>query len=218
LISESGAEVEVMVRAPQLRWLRGAVSLRKKLGPLGALLFPWTDVGSPPWNQLVAHPTLFRLLPDSARIAIDRITMAASVAGWVKPRIENVRISTSCVVKSAEQSGAQLKLMFDDGSTRAFDHVVLATGFKVDLARLPFLSRDLLGRIHLARRYPRLNAGFESSVPGLHFVGATAAHSFGSLTRFVAGTGYSAITLAAAVTRSARTIASSASRPETAFN
>jgi hypothetical protein len=35
--------------------------------------------------------------------------------------------------------------------------------------------------------YPQLDAGFECSVPGLHFVGAPAAWSFGPLMRFVAG-------------------------------
>jgi hypothetical protein len=33
---------------------------------------------------------------------------------------------------------------------------------------------------------------YQSSVPGLFFVGAIAAHNFGPLTRFVAGTGLAA--------------------------
>ena len=39
---------------------------------------------------------------------------------------------------------------------------------------------------------PALGAGMECSVPGLHFVGAAAAESFGPLMRFVAGSGYAA--------------------------
>jgi hypothetical protein len=39
---------------------------------------------------------------------------------------------------------------------------------------------------------PRLRRGFESSIAGLHFVGAAAAASFGPITRFVAGTMYAA--------------------------
>jgi FAD-dependent urate hydroxylase len=41
-----------------------------------------------------------------------------------------------------------------------------------------------------------LDAGYQSSVEGLHFAGATAATSFGPLMRFVVGTWYAAPTLA----------------------
>jgi hypothetical protein len=40
--------------------------------------------------------------------------------------------------------------------------------------------------------YPILDKGFESTVPGLHFLGAPAAWSFGPLMRFVAGTEFAA--------------------------
>jgi hypothetical protein len=86
-------------------------------------------------------------------------------------------------------------LKLDDSSDRTVDHIVLATGFKIDLARLPFLGPDLLKAITRVNGYPQLNGVLESSVPGLHFIGAPAAWSFGSLTRFVAGTDYCASTL-----------------------
>src|SRR5262245_53232378 len=51
LMSEGGAEVEVIMRAARIRWLHVAVRLREQLGPVGRLMFPGADVGSPPWNQ-----------------------------------------------------------------------------------------------------------------------------------------------------------------------
>ena len=39
---------------------------------------------------------------------------------------------------------------------------------------------------------PVLNGGLESSVRGLHFVGAAAVASFGPLLRFIAGAGFAA--------------------------
>ena len=60
LMGEGGAEVEVIMRAGRIRWLRGAVRLRDQLGPMGRLMFPWTNVGSPPFNQIIARPALFR--------------------------------------------------------------------------------------------------------------------------------------------------------------
>ena len=218
LMSEAGAEVAVIMRAPQISWLRGAVSLRDRLGPLGRMIFPWTDVGSPPFNQLIAHPSLFRLLPAHWRVAIDRATMHASVAKWVRPRLTGVQLNTSRTIVSAERSGAQVKMVLDDGNSRLFDHVVLATGFRIDIARLSFLSREMLAGIKRPGGYPDLNAGFECSIRGLHFVGAPAAYSFGSLTRFVAGTRYCAATLANAMCSSTGKLAAPVSRPETVLN
>ena len=65
----------------------------------------------------------------------------------------------------------------------------------MDIARYSFLSTELLGAIRSVEGYPVLNAGFESSLPGLYFVGTTAAYSFGPLCRFVAGTPFTARTL-----------------------
>jgi cation diffusion facilitator CzcD-associated flavoprotein CzcO len=199
LMNEGGAEVEVIMRAARIRWLHGAVRLRDQLGRVGRLMFPCTDVGSPPFNQLIARPALFRSLPAAARVGIDRRTMRASVASWLKPRIEGVSLSTARTVVGAELRHDQIGLVLDDGSVRRFDHVVLATGFRINLARLPFLTRELLAAIRRTAGYPHLRSGFESSVDGLHFIGATAAYCFGSVTRFVAGTTYSAAALSAAI-------------------
>jgi hypothetical protein len=39
---------------------------------------------------------------------------------------------------------------------------------------------------------PALSSNFESSIPGLYFVGATAANTFGPLLRFAYGAGFAA--------------------------
>ena len=72
------------------------------------------------------------------------------------------------------------------------DHVLLGTGYKIDIARCSFLSEELLQGVRTVHGYPVLNGGFESSLAGLYFAGATAAYSFGPLLRFVAGTQYAA--------------------------
>jgi hypothetical protein len=79
-------------------------------------------------------------------------------------------------------------LKLDDGSERRVDHVLLGTGYQVDLSRYEFLPQDLTQDIKQFDGYPKLASGFCSSVPGLHFIGATAARSFGPLLYFVAGT------------------------------
>jgi len=71
--------------------------------------------------------------------------------------------------------------------TAIVDKIVAGTGYEPDLDVLPFLDRSLSARIRRIERSPKLNVHFESSVPGLYFVGAAAAFSFGPLLRFVAG-------------------------------
>lgn len=217
LMSEGGAEVEVIMRAARIRWLHGAVRLRQQLGAVGRLMFPWTDVGTPPFNQVIARPALYRSLPAAARVGIDRRTMRASVAGWLKPRIGGVRLSSSRTVVRAELRDDQIGLVLDDASIGTFDHVVLATGFRINLARVPFLTRELLAAVRQTAGYPHLKFGFESSVKGLHFIGATAAYCFGSVTRFVAGTTYSAAALSAAICSSSGRVPNTVARPESAL-
>jgi hypothetical protein len=99
----------------------------------------------------------------------------------------------------AAATGRSIALWLDDGTRRQVDHVLLGTGYRVDVRHYDFLDRDLTESLALAGGYPVLRTGMESSVPGLHFVGASAAHSFGPIMRFVVGTAYSAPTVAGAI-------------------
>ena len=58
------------------------------------------------------------------------------------------------------------------------DHVVLATGYKPDLANVPYL-RPLLDRIETADGFPVLDEHFQTSVPGLFMPGFVATRDFG---------------------------------------
>jgi hypothetical protein len=92
-----------------------------------------------------------------------------------------------------------VKLTLDDGQVRLVDRVILATGYRVDISRYGFLAPELALAVRQVGGYPCLGAGFESSVPGLHFVGAPAKWSFGPLMVFISGTRYSASRLAGAI-------------------
>ena len=94
----------------------------------------------------------------------------------------------------------RIALRLDDGSRVEADHVLLATGYRIDIARFGIFAPELLRRIERMDGSPALAAGLESSVPGLHFVGSSAVMSFGPLMRFVAGAGHAA----RAVARAAR--------------
>jgi hypothetical protein len=70
--------------------------------------------------------------------------------------------------------------------------VIAATGYKVDLRRLAFLSAELLSQIRLVEYSPVLSSDFQASVPGLYFVGVAAANSFGPVLRFAFGADFAA--------------------------
>jgi thioredoxin reductase len=191
LLSENGAEVEVIMRGPAVRWLSRSAGLHRLPPAAKRLLYHHTDVGPALLSQLVARPALFRLLPRSRqeRIAYRSIRPAASA--WLKPRVAGVRITTGHRIVEARRQRSKVRLHLDDGSTREAAHVLLATGYQVDIERDQLLAPDLLNAVSRLDGYPELERGFESSsVPGLHFIGAPAAHSFGPLLRFVSGADY----------------------------
>jgi hypothetical protein len=84
-------------------------------------------------------------------------------------------------------SGDKINLKLSNGSERTVDHVIVATGYTVDIARYSFLSPAIKQSLKTVSGYPVLQRGLESSVPGLHFVGKPAAWSFGPLLNFVSG-------------------------------
>jgi len=72
------------------------------------------------------------------------------------------------------------------------DHVVAGTGFHPMLSRLQMLDAEIRNSIQTVDDAPALSRQFESSVPGLYFVGLASAASFGPLTRFACGAEFTA--------------------------
>jgi lysine/ornithine N-monooxygenase len=100
-------------------------------------------------------------------------------------------VHLSCEVEAAEAAGGRARLTLVAGSgartTLHTDHVIAATGYRTDVARLGFIAPELRSRIRCAGGAPELSADYESSAPGLFFVGPAAAGSFGPVNRFVFG-------------------------------
>jgi len=196
LLHEAGATVEVLARAPSIRWL-GELSGEPER-PVGrrrlrdAVSLPPTDVGGRLNGWIAAAPDAFRVVPESLHPTISYRCIRPAGAGWLRPRLVDVPMSLGRSVLDAQLSDDEVRLVLDDGSSRDVDRVLLGTGFRIDVRRYPFLGGDALADLKLAGGYPVLGPGLESSVPGLHFVGAPAAHSFGPVMRFVVGSWYAA--------------------------
>jgi cation diffusion facilitator CzcD-associated flavoprotein CzcO len=198
LMAGHGAEPEVLVRKRDVVWLRGH-AVKTRLGPLGPILYAPTDVGPLWYSRLVATPGLFRLLPRASqdRIAYRAIRPACSYV--VAQRLDDVRLTLGAHITEARESGGAIALRLSDGTTREVDHLMFGTGYRIDVGRYPFLAPRLLAHIQRHDGYPVLRGGLESSLPGLHFVGAPAAWSFGPTMRFVSGSWYAGRAVARAV-------------------
>jgi cation diffusion facilitator CzcD-associated flavoprotein CzcO len=183
LLHENGARVELIARG-SIRWLK----LHDYRGPGRQLLYAPSDVGPPGLNWLLHFPLVFRRFPVRLRKAITRRAVRPAGARWLIDRvIGQVPMTTSTQVVRATEDGRGVRLELSDGSTRLVDHVFLATGYKPAVQKLPFIPTLLADHIRQRDGFPVLNRWLESSVPGLHFVGGLADHSYGPICRFVSG-------------------------------
>ena len=201
LLHEAGAVVEVLARAPAIRWLgeldgNASTSRKVERRAMVGVTPPPTDVGGRAAGWIAAAPDVFRAVPESLHPTISYRCIRPAGAGWLRPRLVDVPISCGRSVVDAQVRGSAVALRLSDGSAREVDRVLLGTGFKIDVRGYPFLARELLAELQLAGGYPVLGPGLESSIPGLHFVGAPAAYSFGPVMRFVVGSWYAAPAIA----------------------
>ena len=191
LLHEAGAEVQVAVRADHLTWLHGG-KYHRRLGRFAHLVYAPTDVGPMGLSRIVAVPDLFRRLPRPVQDRAAHRSIRPAGALWLRGRLEDVPIHLGTTLQEVRAAGDEVHLRLSTGSGLAVDHVLFGTGYRVDVARYPFLPAPVLDRIQQTGGYPVLGRGLETSLPGLHVMGAPAAWSFGPTMRFVAGGWYGA--------------------------
>lgn len=200
LLNEAGADVTLVMRRPELRWLKWRAALLK-IKVIGRVLYSPRDVGPAGISQLVARPDLFRIFPRGMQDKMGKRSIKPAGAVWLQSRLKDARIRTNSFVQSAQPSAGKLTVKLNDGTEQDCDHLLLATGYRIDISKYEFLERNLVNRIERFEGYPRLRTGLESSVPGLFFLGAPAAWSFGPVARFVSGTYYCVAAMAKRVAK-----------------
>lgn len=202
LMAEAGAaSVRVVARG------RGAVAFgdapdrQSRLRPRTPFGRAWSLYG------LTYHATHVRRLPPPARHYLVRRVLGPLGAWWLRDRFTagGVRVTDGRGIVRArlrvEDGRPVLTLSGGQGAQRelAADHVMAATGYRMDVAALGFLGHEVRTALSVTRGAPRLDAGYGSSVPGLYFTGLAAAASFGPVMRFVCGTQYASRRVARAV-------------------
>ena len=205
MLQEAGADVRVLMRGtyaylggprPARRTLRERLSNPNSvLGP-GRKSFLLQRV---PWGM--------HYLSAERRLRFTKTYLGPAAGWWLGERARDLPLQRQTRVVSASESNGRVHLKLriaDRDETWEVDHVVCGTGFEVDVDRLPFVDPSLAGGVRRIERAPQLSRHFESSVPGLYFVGPAAAFSFGPLLRFVAGAEFAAPTVARHLARHRR--------------
>jgi thioredoxin reductase len=199
LLHEVGAQVRLVARTGQLNWNTPPQSPRSLLAairqPESGLAEGWRSLA------LAELPQVFRrVFAAEKRHRFVATSWGPSGSWWLRERFEG-RIETLLGrrIVSANESEGRVHLGIE-GPAGASDiwtqHVIAATGFKIDIDRLDYLEPTLRSSIAREGLAPLLDSRFETSVPGLFVVGVPSAPTFGPVMRFMFGAKHVAPVLA----------------------
>jgi len=207
LLSDNRIKVTLVARDSRLPFMptpkirpKSFQTLRKLVSPLKPikrLLNANSGIGNTWLLKVCAEaPWIIHSLPEEVRIDIVQTTLGPLGHWSVKDRVEGqIPLHLGRSLESAEISNGKviLRLSTPEGAKESLqaDHLIAATGYKMDLKCLEFL-KPIITHIHMKESTPILTANYESSIPGLYFIGPVAANSFGPVCRFVFGAIYPA--------------------------
>ena len=142
-------------------------------------------------DQTLAHRGWWRLLraEQQEHIAslfwqVGRLTLEP----WLVPRMpaDVVTSHPGCEVTDVVTTERDLVLTLSDGTSLTLDHVVFASGYRSDLARVPYLA-GVLDRVRVTDGFPELTEGFETTLQGLFITGFASTRDFGPFYGFTKG-------------------------------
>jgi thioredoxin reductase len=199
LLHESGADVQLVAQERKVVWNGLPLPLARPWWQ--RMREPEAGLGSG-WSTWFysGHPDLFRHLPKSTRIFRAKTALGPAGAPWLRARVESqfpILQGHTLEWAKAEGEGVVLGLEGPGGATLelAADHVIAATGYRSDVARLGFLGDRLRSELKVVAGTPVVDRHYQSSVSDLYFVGPVVAPTFGPVMRFVFGSAHAASTV-----------------------
>ena len=109
---------------------------------------------------------------------------------WLVPRLDWDGIhrwpSTEVVDIIPNSVGDELEVLLSNSERLTVDRIIYASGYRADLARVPYLAR-LSGHIACIDGFPVLDEAFGTSLTGLYLTGFSASRDFGPFFGFVKG-------------------------------
>jgi cation diffusion facilitator CzcD-associated flavoprotein CzcO len=199
LLQENGAAVQILARRPVIAW--NTPPLDPDRPGLKRLREPESGLGSG-WSTWFYsnHPDLFRRLPQNTRVYRARTALGPAGACWLRERVEGrFPVRTGHTVTSATTLDGKVRLTVAGAGTAAgeltADHLIAATGYRIDLKRLGFLPDAMLSSLRTVGGSAAVSGDYQSSVPGLYFIGPSVAPTMGPVMRFVFGAKHAATTV-----------------------
>ena len=213
LLREAGATVDVVSRRPIL-WLGPDRTDERTI--FEQILAPNASI-APGWEfWILEHrPYFFYRFPQHRKDRYIRNVGVPAATDWLRDRvIGKATLHEGHTILKMEAVGGKVDATISDGARVRADHIILATGYEVDITKLTMIHPSLLAEVRTDMAIPILSHWFESSVQGLYFVGLTSLRAFGPLYRFVAGCKATAQRVASSVARRAGGVTSSGPRFE----
>jgi cation diffusion facilitator CzcD-associated flavoprotein CzcO len=194
LLSQAGASTDLVARTQSLKFHDPPREPRPLMERIKS---PRSGLGTGWRSRLSCDvPLVFHVLPQSLRLRAVARHLGPAPCWFVREAVKGqVPMHLGARLESVEPSSRGVRVIFTQRGERKrleADHLIAATGFKVELSRLKFLDQSLLSRIRSVAGSPILGRRFNSSVHGVYFVGVAAANSFGPLLRFAFGADYAA--------------------------
>jgi thioredoxin reductase len=205
LLHEAGADAQLVSRRETLNFHTRPTG--KPRSWWQQIRHPQSGLGPGMRSRFYANaPMAFHYLPERIRVDVVRRALGPSGGWFIKDKVVGkvpCLLGYTPEMSEVREGKVHLHLRGRDGSQREIvaEHVIAATGYKVDLQRLSFLSKEIRAQLAAVNGSPVLSSTFESSVSGLHFAGVAAANSFGPVMRFAFGAGFAAHTLTRAMTK-----------------
>jgi hypothetical protein len=199
LLHENGATVQILARRPAIAWNGKPLDPDRPL--LRRLREPEAGLGSG-WSTWFYsnHPNLFRRLPEKTRVYRARTALGPAGASWLRERVEGqFPVRTGQTVSWAKSQDGKVQLGIAGtraaASEQTADHVIAATGYRIDLKRLEFLPDSIRSALRTVGGSAAVGHDYQSSVAGLYFIGPSVAPTMGPVMRFVFGSEHAATTV-----------------------
>lgn len=152
----------------------------------------WRFVDAPV-EQTINVPGYWRNLPAAEQDAFARRFWEVgrlTLEHWLTPRLDSDDVRRWPGAEVAEISSAkdakEMRVTLSNSTRMAVDRVVFASGYRVDLANVPYMA-GVLEEVELADGFPVLDESFQASLPGLYITGFSATKDFGPFFGFVKG-------------------------------
>jgi len=202
LLRDSDAEVQLVARKSSLKFHTGPPKQRSLWK---RVRHPQSGLGPGLRSCFFADaPAAFYYIPQALRLHLVRTTLGPSGGWFIRDKVMGrlpLWLGQTIQDAKVKNGKVSLRLHAVDGVEHdiSTEHVIAATGYRVDMERLRFLSPEIRARMKSVNGSPVLSPSFESSVPGLFFAGVAAANSFGPVMRFAFGAGFAARTITRAM-------------------